>query len=75
MTQIKKGRYKHFKGAEYEVIDVAKHSETLEEYVVYRSLYGEHDLWIRPISMFLDTKEVKGKFVPRFVLIEENSTD
>lgn len=75
MTQIKKGRYKHFKGAEYEVIDVAKHSETLEEYVVYRSLYGEHDLWIRPISMFLDTKEVNGESVPRFVLIEENYTD
>ncbi|OAI29441.1 DUF1653 domain-containing protein [Methylomonas koyamae] len=75
MTQIKKGRYKHFKGAEYEVIDIAKHSETLEEYVVYRSLYGEHDLWIRPISMFLDTKEVNGESVPRFVLIEENYTD
>lgn len=75
MTQIKKGRYKHFKGSEYEVIDIAKHSETLEEYVVYRSLYGEHDLWIRPISMFLDTKEINGESVPRFVLIEENYTD
>lgn len=74
MTQIKKGRYKHFKGAEYEVIDIAKHSETLEEYVVYRALYGEHDLWIRPISMFLDTKDVNGKLVPRFSHIEETNT-
>ncbi len=72
MTQIKKGRYKHFKGAEYEVIDIAKHSENLEEYVVYRALYGEHDLWIRPVSMFFDIKEVNGESVPRFILIEEH---
>lgn len=74
MTQIKKGRYKHFKGVDYEVIDVAKHSETLEEYVIYRALYGEQDLWIRPASMFLDIKEVNGESVPRFILIEENYT-
>ena len=71
MMQIKRGRYKHFKGAEYEVIDIAKHSETLEEYVVYRALYGESDLWIRPVSMFFDMKEVDGKPVPRFMLIDE----
>jgi cyclomaltodextrinase / maltogenic alpha-amylase / neopullulanase len=72
MTQIKKGRYKHFKGEEYEVLDVAKHSETLEDYIIYRAMYGEHDLWVRPASMFLDIKEVNGNFVPRFILIEEN---
>lgn len=72
MNDIKKGRYKHFKGGEYEVIGLAKDSETLEEFVVYKALYGEKMLWIRPVSMFLDTKEVDGHTVPRFKLIEES---
>jgi len=74
MSQIKRGKYRHFKGAEYEVIGIAKHSETLEELVVYRALYGEGDHWVRPAHMFLDTKEVDGRRVPRFVLIEDNDS-
>lgn len=73
MIQIKKGRYKHFKGAEYEVIGIAKHSETMEELIVYQALYGERALWVRPISMFLDMKEIEGRLVPRFMLIEEKN--
>jgi len=64
--EIKNGRYKHFKGNDYEVIEVAKHSETMEELVVYRALYGEHDLWVRPLKMFLEEVEFEGKKVPRF---------
>lgn len=71
MNDIKKGRYKHFKGGEYEVIGLAKDSETLEELVVYQALYGEKELWVRPVSMFLDTKEIDGHVVPRFKLIEK----
>jgi len=65
--EIKIGaRYKHFKGKEYLVLHVAKHSETLEEYVVYQALYGEMGIWIRPLQMFLSTKEVDGREVYRF---------
>lgn len=63
---ISKGRYRHYKGADYEVIDVARHSETLEEFVVYRPLYGERGLWIRPLAMFTETVEVEGELLPRF---------
>lgn len=67
---LKLGKYRHYKGNEYEVIGVAKHSETLEELVVYRALYGEHALWVRPKEMFSETVEVDGKKVPRFQLID-----
>jgi hypothetical protein len=60
------GRYRHFKGKEYLVLHVAKHSETLEEMVVYQALYGERGIWVRPLEMFLDQKEVDGKPVNRF---------
>jgi len=63
---LKLGKYKHYKGKEYEVIGVARHSETLEELVVYRALYGNHDLWVRPLKMFIEEVEVDGKKVPRF---------
>ena len=66
---IKQGRYRHFKGREYEVIGVAKHSETLEEMVVYRQLYGEHGLWVRPASMWEETVERDGKTYKRFTYI------
>lgn len=67
--EIKLGRYKHFKGGEYEVLGLAKHSETGEELVVYRALYGEHGLWVRPLAMFTENVEVAGKTVPRFAYI------
>lgn len=60
------GRYRHYKGNEYEVIDVARHSETLEDMVVYRALYGDHGLWVRPLAMFAEEVEVNGEKVPRF---------
>ena len=65
------GRYRHYKGGEYEVIDVARHSETEELMVVYRPLYGERELWVRPLIMFLESVEIDGKTVPRFQLISE----
>lgn len=67
---IKLGKYKHYKGKEYEVIGVAKHSETLEELVVYRALYGKHYLWVRPLKMFLEDVKVDGKKIPRFKFIK-----
>ena len=63
---IKPGRYRHFKGGEYEVIGVARHSETMEELVVYRALYGERGLWVRPAAMWLEVVERDGKQFPRF---------
>ena len=69
MDEIKKGRYRHFKGNEYEVIGTAKHSETLEEYVVYKALYGEGGLWIRPKEMWNETVERDGKTYKRFEFI------
>jgi hypothetical protein len=63
---VKQGRYRHYKGNEYVVIGVAKHSETLEEMVVYQPDYGEQGLWVRPKAMFLETVEVDGQRVPRF---------
>ena len=68
---MKKGRYRHYKGKEYVVIGVARHSETDEELVVYRPDYGEQGLWVRPKEMFLETVEVDGKQVPRFRFLRE----
>lgn len=68
---MKTGIYKHFKGNKYEVIGVAKHSETLEEMVVYRALYGDGGLWVRPISMWDEEVEFDGKTVKRFTYIEQ----
>ena len=69
--EIKKGRYRHFKGGEYQVLDLARHSETEEWYVVYRPLYGEGGLWVRPASMWTEPVEREGISQPRFVLLEE----
>ena len=66
---IKPGKYRHFKGNEYEVIGTAKHSETMEEMVVYRALYGEFGLWVRPASMWEETVERDGKTFQRFTYI------
>lgn len=67
--EIKLGKYRHFKGKEYEVLGVAKHSETLEELVVYRALYGEGDLWVRPLSMWQEKVEKNGEKILRFTYI------
>lgn len=71
MDSIKKGRYRHFKGGEYRVIDFARHSETLEEMVVYEALYGEGGLWVRPASMWNEEIERDGKKIKRFEFIGE----
>lgn len=60
------GRYRHFKGSDYQVLDVATHSETGEALVVYRCLYGDYDLWVRPLRLFTERVTVGGEIVPRF---------
>lgn len=71
MSELKPGKYRHFKGNEYELLGVAKHSETLEPMVVYRALYGEGGLWVRPAAMWTEQVEREGYCGPRFVYIEE----
>ena len=71
MESIKPGRYRHFKGKEYEVLGIARHSETEEELVVYRALYGDFGLWVRPVSMWNETVERDGKTFHRFTYIGE----
>jgi hypothetical protein len=70
MEPILPGRYRHFKGNEYEVLAVATHSETREPYVVYRALYGERGVWVRPASMWNELVTRDGKTMPRFVRVE-----
>ena len=65
------GRYRHFKGNEYELLYVARHSETLEEMVVYRALYGERGIWVRPASMWNELVERDGKTYRRFTKIDD----
>lgn len=69
MEEIKPGRYRHFKGGEYEVLGLATHSETEEPMVVYRPLYGERGLWVRPAAMWNETVERDGKTIRRFTYI------
>ena len=71
MNYPKKGIYRHFKGKRYELVDIAKHSETLEEMVVYRALYGDGGMWVRPLSMWTEKVEKNGKIYTRFVPEEE----
>ena len=68
---IRSGRYRHYKGNDYEVIGIARHSETEEEMVVYRKLYGDGSLWVRPLVMFIEDVVVDGRTVPRFMWIGE----
>ncbi|MBA4249664.1 MAG: DUF1653 domain-containing protein [Candidatus Puniceispirillum sp.] len=68
---INKGRYKHYKGQMYELIDIARHSETLENLVVYRALYGDYGVWVRPLDMFLEEIEIEGQKAKRFEFINE----
>lgn len=65
-TVVEPGRYRHYKGNEYEVIGMARHSETHEMMVVYRPLYGDGGLWVRPAAMFLEDVVIDGKTQPRF---------
>ena len=67
---VPQGIYRHYKGSLYQVLHMAKHSETEEELVVYRCLYGEYDVWVRPLAMFTETIEVDGKQVARFELVK-----
>ena len=69
--EIKPGKYRHVKGTLYEVIGVARHSETQEEMVVYRALYGEYGLWVRPAAMWTETVDREGYHGPRFQYIEK----
>lgn len=71
--ELKPGKYRHFKGKEYELIGVASHSETLEPMVVYRALYGEEGLWVRPAAMWSETVERDGYQGPRFRYIGEET--
>ena len=71
MNEIKKGKYRHFKGNEYEVIGTARHSETLEEMVVYKALYGDGGIWVRPVSMWSETVIKDGVEYKRFTYIGE----
>ncbi len=63
------GRYRHYKGGLYEVIDTVRHSESLEPMTLYRALYGEHGLWVRPAAMFLEYVEIEGVRQPRFARV------
>ena len=70
MQSILPGVYRHYKGNHYQVLYLAKHSETLEDMVVYQALYGEHGIWVRPASMWNETVDYQGKQVKRFTYIE-----
>ena len=70
LQSIPQGIYRHYKGSLYQVLHMAKHSETEESLVIYRCLYGEYGVWVRPLAMFTESIEVNGKEVPRFELIK-----
>jgi hypothetical protein len=75
IPMITPGRYRHYKGKDYHVIGVAKHSETEEDLVVYRELYGAYGLWVRPVEMFCEKVNTGGKLVSRFERIDEDNLD
>lgn len=70
-NKLDPGEYEHYKGKRYRVIGTARHSETLEELVIYLALYGEYGLWARPLKMFLECVEVEGERIPRFKYIKK----
>ena len=74
VQEIQPGRYRHFKGNEYEVISIARHSETTEPMVVYRALYGDHGTWVRPADMWNETIERDGKTYKRFEKIDKETS-
>ncbi len=69
LPTIPLGRYRHYKGGEYEVVGVVRHSETLEPLVLYRPLYADSGMWVRPFAMFVETVEHDGRIAPRFALV------
>ena len=71
---VRLGKYRHFKGQHYQLIDVAHHSETQEPMALYRALYGERGLWVRPLSMFFETIQRDGENIQRFLYIEDESS-
>jgi hypothetical protein len=70
LIQTPPGRYRHYKGGEYEVLDTVRHSETLEPMTLYRALYGARGLWVRPAAMFEETVDIDGRLQPRFARID-----
>jgi len=70
---LKPGLYRHYKGNDYSVFQVAHHSETREALVVYQCLYGDYSWWVRPLSMFTETVEIGGEAIPRFQFVREHS--
>jgi hypothetical protein len=74
LPSLRPGRYRHYKGGEYELVGVARHSETLEALVVYRPLYNDSGLWVRPHAMFVEQVEVAGKSQPRFEFLKEGTS-
>lgn len=73
LPATKLGRYRHYKGGEYEVLGVARHSETHQPLVVYRPLYNQSGLWVRPHAMFFEQIEVDGRVMPRFAFAEQTA--
>ena len=74
-SSLQPGRYRHYKGKFYEVIDVARHSETGEQLVVYRCLYGDYSLWVRPLHLFLAMVDADGEKIPRFTRCDSDDRE
>ena len=74
MESVRPGRYRHYKGSQYQVMGTARHSETEEPLVVYRALYGEFGLWVRPLSMFNESVTIDGVTQPRFRFVADEGS-
>jgi hypothetical protein len=72
VTELRPGRYRHYKGKEYRVFCVSRHSETMQSMVVYQTLYGDMSWWVRPLDMFTELVEIDGERVPRFAFVAED---
>jgi len=70
MNSVQKGKYRHYKGGLYEVIDIARNSETLEGMVIYKALYGDFGIWVRPLKMFIEDVDINGRIQKRFEFID-----
>lgn len=75
LPSVTLGHYRHYKGGDYDVLGVVRHSETLEPLVLYSPRYGDSGVWVRPYAMFLETVEVDGRTVPRFALITVSASE